>query len=182
MPHATSRLRCVTVYDLFHFDIENPETFVLDIYRETLYLSFPCQVSRENLEYAIERVVAGTEKKTNALGQHEKRIVAYHESGHALVGWMLRHTDALLKANIEMLTLRKFTGRKRESCPLITSFESSSGDHIASHQRRVGVRAVHADRQEAVQSGGTDGPHVHGARGPRGRVAHLQLDHDGRAE
>ena len=65
---------------------------------------------------------------------------------------------------------------------LITSFESSSGDHIASHQRRVGVRAVHADRQEAVQPGGADGPHVHGARGPRGRVAHLQLDHDGRAE
>ena len=86
-------------------------------YRETLYLSFPCQVSRENLEYAIERVVAGTEKKTNALGQHEKRIVAYHESGHALVGWMLRHTDALLKANIEMLTLRKFTGRQLLATP-----------------------------------------------------------------
>ena len=51
------------------------------------------------MEYAIERVVAGTEKKTNALGPREKRIVAYHESGHALVGWMLQHTDALLKVN-----------------------------------------------------------------------------------
>ena len=55
------------------------------------------------MEYAIERVVAGTEKKTNALGPHEKRIVAYHESGHALVGWMLQHTDALLKVNIDDL-------------------------------------------------------------------------------
>ena len=61
--------------------------------------TFTGQVSRENLEYAIERVVAGTEKKTNALGPKEKRIVAYHESGHALVGWMLQHTDALLKVN-----------------------------------------------------------------------------------
>ena len=63
------------------------------------YPYFFRQVSRENLEYAIERVVAGTEKKTNALGPREKRIVAYHESGHALVGWMLQHTDALLKEN-----------------------------------------------------------------------------------
>ena len=75
-----------------------------------MYFSFPGQVSRENLEYAIERVVAGTEKKTNALGPHEKRIVAYHESGHALVGWMLRHTDALLKVNIEMLALMLLRG------------------------------------------------------------------------
>ena len=64
----------------------------------------PEQVSRDNLEYAIERVVAGTEKKTNALGPHEKRIVAYHESGHALVGWMLRHTDALLKVTLNLIS------------------------------------------------------------------------------
>ena len=30
----------------------------------------------------------------------EKKIVAYHESGHALVGWLLEHTDALLKVTI----------------------------------------------------------------------------------
>lgn len=30
----------------------------------------------------------------------EKQVVAYHESGHALVGWMLEHTDALLKVTI----------------------------------------------------------------------------------
>ena len=30
----------------------------------------------------------------------EKRVVAYHESGHALVGWLLEHTDALLKVTI----------------------------------------------------------------------------------
>ena len=58
------------------------------------------QVKADNLEYAIERVIAGPEKKTNVLSPNERRVVAYHESGHALVGWMLKHTDALLKVTI----------------------------------------------------------------------------------
>merc|ERR1712241_306145 len=57
-------------------------------------------VTKEDLEYAIERVIAGPEKKTNVLQSSERNIVAYHESGHALVGWMLKHTDALLKVTI----------------------------------------------------------------------------------
>ncbi len=55
------------------------------------------KVSRENLEYAIERVIAGAEKRSNVISPKEKRVVAFHESGHAIVGWLLRHTDALLK-------------------------------------------------------------------------------------
>merc|ERR1719232_2491429 len=58
------------------------------------------KIKRADLEYAIERVVAGVEKKTGTLNVHEKRVVAYHESGHALVGWLLEHTDALLKVTI----------------------------------------------------------------------------------
>ena len=54
-------------------------------------------VTKENLEYAVERLVGGTEKRNHAMSPQEKRVVAYHESGHALVGWMLEHTDALLK-------------------------------------------------------------------------------------
>merc|ERR1711971_1489874 len=57
-------------------------------------------IKQENLEYAIERVIAGPEKKTKMLSAHERTVVAYHESGHALVGWMLKHTDALLKVTI----------------------------------------------------------------------------------
>lgn len=58
------------------------------------------KVGRQNLEYAIERVIAGPEKKSNVLAPAERKIVAYHEAGHALVGWMLKHTDALLKVTI----------------------------------------------------------------------------------
>ena len=54
-------------------------------------------------DYALERVIAGPEKKTGILNPVEKNIVAYHESGHALVGWMLQHTDALLKVNRQQL-------------------------------------------------------------------------------
>ncbi|XP_012259644.2 paraplegin [Athalia rosae] len=53
-----------------------------------------------DLEYAVERMVGGTEKRQHAMSPTEKRVVAYHEAGHALVGWMLEHTDALLKVSI----------------------------------------------------------------------------------
>ena len=57
-------------------------------------------VSLADLEYAVERVLGGLEKKTQVIAPNEKRIVAYHECGHALVGWLLPHTDALLKVTI----------------------------------------------------------------------------------
>ncbi|XP_039763854.1 paraplegin [Pararge aegeria] len=57
-------------------------------------------VKATDLEYAVERVVGGTEKRSHAMSPGEKKIVAFHESGHALVGWLLEHTDALLKVTI----------------------------------------------------------------------------------
>ncbi|GIY07770.1 AFG3-like protein 2 [Caerostris extrusa] len=53
-----------------------------------------------HFEQAIERVVAGMEKKTNVLQPEEKRTVAYHEAGHAVAGWFLEHADPLLKVSI----------------------------------------------------------------------------------
>ncbi|CAB0002353.1 unnamed protein product [Nesidiocoris tenuis] len=58
------------------------------------------QVDKSDLEYAIERVVGGTEKKSHAMTATEKRIVAVHESGHALVGWLTPKADKLLKVTI----------------------------------------------------------------------------------
>uniref|UniRef100_A0A8C8S7P5 SPG7 matrix AAA peptidase subunit, paraplegin n=1 Tax=Pelusios castaneus TaxID=367368 RepID=A0A8C8S7P5_9SAUR len=53
-----------------------------------------------NFEYAVERVIAGTAKKSKILSQKERSIVAFHESGHALVGWLLEHTEAVMKISI----------------------------------------------------------------------------------
>ncbi|BFZ12809.1 hypothetical protein BsWGS_15847 [Bradybaena similaris] len=54
----------------------------------------------KHFEQAIERVVAGLEKKTQVLQPEEKRTVAYHEAGHAVTGWFLEHADPLLKVSI----------------------------------------------------------------------------------
>lgn len=54
----------------------------------------------KHFEQAIERVVAGMEKKTNVLSPEEKRTVAYHEAGHAVAGWFLQYADPLLKVSI----------------------------------------------------------------------------------
>uniref|UniRef100_A0A0N4ZMN9 AAA domain-containing protein n=1 Tax=Parastrongyloides trichosuri TaxID=131310 RepID=A0A0N4ZMN9_PARTI len=57
-------------------------------------------VVEQDINYAIERVIAGPEKRSRTLVKEEKETVAYHEAGHALVGWLLEHTDALLKVTI----------------------------------------------------------------------------------
>ncbi|KAJ8922366.1 hypothetical protein NQ315_004309 [Exocentrus adspersus] len=57
-------------------------------------------ISMKHFEQAIERVVAGMEKKTNVLSPEEKKTVAYHEAGHAVAGWFLEYADPLLKVSI----------------------------------------------------------------------------------
>lgn len=53
-----------------------------------------------DFEKATERVIGGLEKKHSVLTKHEKELVAYHESGHAVAGWFLEHADPLLKVTI----------------------------------------------------------------------------------
>lgn len=53
-----------------------------------------------HFESAIERVIAGLEKKSLVLSPEEKRTVAYHEAGHAICGWYFKWADPLLKVSI----------------------------------------------------------------------------------
>nr|XP_046251229.1 AFG3-like protein 1 isoform X2 [Scatophagus argus] len=57
-------------------------------------------VNGNHFEQAIDRVIGGLEKKTQVLQPTEKKTVAYHEAGHAIVGWFLQHADPLLKVSI----------------------------------------------------------------------------------
>jgi cell division protease FtsH len=57
-------------------------------------------VTRFEFEEAIERVVAGLEKKSRRINEREKEIVAFHEAGHALVSWMLPFADRVSKVSI----------------------------------------------------------------------------------
>jgi cell division protease FtsH len=57
-------------------------------------------IEQDELEEGIMRVVAGPEKKARLLSEHERKITAYHEMGHALVGHFLEHTDPVHKITI----------------------------------------------------------------------------------
>jgi cell division protease FtsH len=57
-------------------------------------------IGRLELEDAIDRVTAGPERKSRIMSPREKALVAYHESGHALVGRMLEHHDPVHKMSI----------------------------------------------------------------------------------
>ena len=52
------------------------------------------------LDEAIDRVIAGPQKRTRLMGDHEKKITAYHEGGHALVAAALPNTDPVHKITI----------------------------------------------------------------------------------
>ena len=57
-------------------------------------------VTMQDFEAAIERVVAGLEHKTHIMNEQERKEVAYHESGHALVADLLPHADPVAKISI----------------------------------------------------------------------------------
>ncbi|PDH52529.1 MAG: hypothetical protein CNE98_03990 [Bacteroidetes bacterium MED-G17] len=58
------------------------------------------QVDNQDFNDAIDRVIGGLEKKNKIISPEEKKIVAYHEAGHAIVGWNLEHADPLVKVSI----------------------------------------------------------------------------------
>nr|WP_092073688.1 ATP-dependent zinc metalloprotease FtsH [Dendrosporobacter quercicolus]NSL47965.1 ATP-dependent metallopeptidase FtsH/Yme1/Tma family protein [Dendrosporobacter quercicolus DSM 1736]SDM65669.1 cell division protease FtsH [Dendrosporobacter quercicolus] len=58
------------------------------------------RIEMPELEESIERVVAGPERKSKVISNREKRLTAYHEAGHALIGMLLPHTDPVHKVSI----------------------------------------------------------------------------------
>ncbi|WP_203704455.1 ATP-dependent zinc metalloprotease FtsH [Asanoa iriomotensis] len=57
-------------------------------------------ITNDNLEESIDRVVAGPQRRTRVMSDHEKKITAYHEGGHALVAWALPHSAPVHKVTI----------------------------------------------------------------------------------
>lgn len=57
-------------------------------------------IHMEDFEQAIDRVIGGLEKKNKLIKPEEKKIVAYHEAGHAIAGWYLPNTDPVIKVSI----------------------------------------------------------------------------------
>jgi AFG3 family protein len=57
-------------------------------------------VDLDDFNYALDRVIGGLEKKNKIISPDEKRIIAYHEAGHAICGWYLEHASPLVKVTI----------------------------------------------------------------------------------
>ena len=108
-------------------------------------------IEQEELEEGIMRVIAGPEKKARLLSEKERKITAYHEMGHALVGHYLEHTNPVHKIT------------------------------IVSRGQALGLHDLAADRgplpDDEVGADGRDGDD---ARRPRGRGARLPRGHDRR--
>lgn len=58
------------------------------------------QVDMDDFQDAIDRVIGGLEKRNKIILPEEKKIIAYHEAGHAVCGWYLEHAYPLLKVTI----------------------------------------------------------------------------------
>lgn len=57
-------------------------------------------IEKQDFLDAVDRIIGGLEKKNKIISVHEKRVIAYHESGHASVSWLLQHAHPLVKVTI----------------------------------------------------------------------------------
>jgi len=57
-------------------------------------------VDMDDFNYALDRVIGGLEKRNKLIAPEEKKIIAYHEAGHAICGWYLEHASPLVKVTI----------------------------------------------------------------------------------
>ncbi|MCL2168271.1 MAG: ATP-dependent zinc metalloprotease FtsH [Lentimicrobiaceae bacterium] len=58
------------------------------------------KVEKEDILAAIDRIIGGLERRGSMISPEEKKVIAYHESGHAAVGWLLEHASPLVKVTI----------------------------------------------------------------------------------
>ena len=97
------------------------------------------QIFMAELEEAIERVLAGPERKSHVMTDEEKRLTAYHEGGHTLVGLLLEHADPVHKVTIiprgraggYMLSLPKEDRSYRTRSELFDRIKVALGGRVA---------------------------------------------------
>ena len=97
------------------------------------------KVTMAEMEEAIERVLAGPERKSHVMTDEEKRLTAYHEGGHTLVGLLLEHADPVHKVTIiprgraggYMLSLPKEDRSYRTRSELIDRIKVALGGRVA---------------------------------------------------
>lgn len=97
------------------------------------------EIHMAEMEEAIERVLAGPERKSHVMTDEEKRLTAYHEGGHTLVGMLLEHADPVHKVTIiprgraggYMLSLPKEDRSYRTRSELFDRIKVALGGRVA---------------------------------------------------
>ncbi|KAK9475917.1 peptidase family M41-domain-containing protein [Lipomyces japonicus] len=110
-------------------------------------------VEMKHFEAAIERVIAGIEKKSRVLSPEERRTVAYHEAGHAVCGWYLQYADPLLKVSIIPRTVGALGYAQYAPADQMLVSESSVKDRMV---MALGGRVSEELHFESVTSGAVD--------------------------
>ncbi len=58
------------------------------------------RIDENDFSNAVDRVIAGLEKKNKIISPSEKKVIAYHEAGHAVVSWLVEHASPLVKVSV----------------------------------------------------------------------------------
>lgn len=87
------------------------------------------KVDNDDLMYSIDKILGGTIKKSSTLTPSEKKVVVYHEAGHALATWLLEHVNPLIKVTVVPRT-NKNLGYAQYSD---TNIKLQSFEHLFEH-------------------------------------------------
>ena len=125
-------------------------------------------IEQDDLEEGIMRVIAGPEKKARLLSEKERKITAYHEMGHALVGHFLENTNPVHKITIVS---------RGQALGLTISLPTE--DRYL--QTQAGADGADRDDARRPRGGGARLPRGHDRRRERHRAGHAHREADGHA-
>lgn len=116
----------------------------------------------------------GAAKRNKILSQEERRVVAFHESGHALVGWLLEHTEAVLKVSwLAGCREARLAERNRLTHNSSSSPFPAPGVHSSPHKRCAGFCPDPAQGPVPADQGSALRADMHGAGGQSRGSHHL---------
>ena len=111
------------------------------------------QIEMEEMEEAIDRVIAGPERKTRLISEKEKEITAFHEAGHAVVGALLPEADPVHKISI---IPRGMALGVTMSLPTEDRFMMSRGQLMAQLAMMLGGRAAERITFDEITTGASN--------------------------
>ncbi|MDA3906478.1 MAG: ATP-dependent zinc metalloprotease FtsH [Bacteroidales bacterium] len=101
------------------------------------------KIGKQDFYDAIDRIIGGLEKRNKIISKHEKEVIAYHESGHASVSWLLEHAHPLVKVTIvprgKALGAAWYLPEERQ----ITTFEQMFDEMVATLGGRAAEKIIY---------------------------------------